>query len=156
MNRVCSDCKEEFPATKEYFNLRSNGKPKAYCKPCDNTRTRAYFRKMKEERPEQYRKKLDQGNKWKTDNAKTYGRKHDLKKNYGITIEQYDEMLEAQSGVCAICQNQCSTGRRLAVDHCHEIGEIRGLLCSNCNQGIGKFKDSIKLLEAAIKYLESK
>lgn len=81
--------------------------------------------------------------------------------NYGITAAQYDAMLAAQGGGCAICTEQCSTGRRLAVDHDHSCcpGEktcgkcIRGLLCGACNQGIGKLRDSPRLLIAAASYL---
>jgi len=73
---------------------------------------------------------------------------------YGITIEQYGEMLEAQGGVCAICREPCPSGKNLAVDHCHETGAVRGLLCARCNSGIGQFLDSPDRLRAAIGYLE--
>ena len=76
-----------------------------------------------------------------------------LKKRFGITVDQYAEMLDKQQGSCAICRTECVTGKRLAVDHCHETGRIRGLLCFNCNIGLGKFKDSTKMLETAIAYL---
>src|ERR1043166_7904386 len=56
-----------------------------------------------------------------------------LKTFYGMTLEQYDAILAEQSGVCAICTQKCSTGRRLAVDHDHIAKIIRGLLCANCN-----------------------
>jgi len=55
--------------------------------------------------------------------------------------------------VCDICENPCLSGKSLAIDHCHESNKIRGLLCMNCNQGLGKFKDSPKLLQKAIEYL---
>ena len=77
-------------------------------------------------------------------------------KKFGITLGDYDRMLDEQQGVCAICQTECSTGNRLAVDHCHETGEVRGLLCSNCNLGLGKLKDSVKSLQRAIDYLQRK
>jgi len=83
-------------------------------------------------------------------------RGRDLKKNFNISIEEYNQLLKEQNGVCAICQNECPTGRSLAVDHNHESNEIRGLLCTNCNHGLGKFKDSTKLLATAIKYLEGR
>lgn len=59
-------------------------------------------------------------------------RKHWLRKAYGLTPEQYDDMLRAQGGVCAICKKP-PKGNRLHVDHCHETGRIRGLLCVSCN-----------------------
>lgn len=61
-------------------------------------------------------------------------REYELRNRYGITPEDYDRMLEEQGGVCAICEGACPTGRRLAVDHDHETGRVRGLLCVNCNQ----------------------
>ncbi len=56
-------------------------------------------------------------------------------KLYGITLEQYEEMLEAQGGVCKICGDPPPTGRKkyLSVDHCHQTGRVRGLLCTQCN-----------------------
>lgn len=74
-------------------------------------------------------------------------------RQYGITLEQYDEMLVAQNGVCAICREECKSGRRLSVDHCHETGKVRGLLCGNCNQGIGRFGHSPERLSAALAFL---
>jgi hypothetical protein len=80
-------------------------------------------------------------------------RRHYLKKKYGITDETYAEMLESQGGRCAICARGCR--RRLAVDHCHATGRVRGLLCASCNLGIGKFGDSPELLLAAAIYVEA-
>jgi len=72
---------------------------------------------------------------------------------YGITIEEYDVMLKRQNYVCAICQNKCSTGKRLAVDHDHDTKKVRGLLCRKCNRGLGHFR-SVEDLRKAILYLE--
>jgi hypothetical protein len=77
-----------------------------------------------------------------------------MRRQYGITLEQYDEMLEEQNYRCAICNNEDEVeGRRLAIDHCHTTGVVRGLLCGKCNRGIGLFYDSRELLERAINYL---
>lgn len=84
--------------------------------------------------------------------ARHESRRDSLKKNYGITIAQYDAMNAAQSGVCAICSNP-PVRRRLDVDHCHSTGVIRGLLCEHCNKALGLFRDSINKLSSAIKYL---
>lgn len=77
-----------------------------------------------------------------------------LKQLYGITVDEYEEMLKQQRGVCAICSQIDGSGRRLAVDHCHTTGKIRGLLCTACNIALGKLKDSPELLANAIKYLQ--
>lgn len=72
---------------------------------------------------------------------------------YGITVEQYGVMFEAQGGVCAICGR--GPGKKaLHVDHNHETGEVRGLLCSNCNTAIGLLGESLASLEKAMAYLK--
>jgi hypothetical protein len=79
-------------------------------------------------------------------------------KNAGIkdmTYERYLQMLESQKSCCAICgAHQDKFKRKLCVDHNHETGEARGLLCDACNGGIGRLKDSTQMLEKAIKYLK--
>lgn len=77
----------------------------------------------------------------------------------GLTLQQYESMLEAQGGFCAICgqveSDETGSGRskRLAIDHDHTTGEVRGLLCSNCNKGLGNFQDDLGILESAYVYL---
>ncbi|HAM41948.1 MAG TPA: hypothetical protein DCP69_11645 [Candidatus Omnitrophica bacterium] len=78
-------------------------------------------------------------------------RRH-LAKLYGISMEEYDRWLEAQNGRCAICEAEPSR-RMLAVDHDHETGKIRGLLCTRCNVAIGGLNDNPALLRKAIVYL---
>lgn len=73
---------------------------------------------------------------------------------YGITLEQYHQMLADQNYRCAICgQEDEVEGRKLAIDHCHTTGKVRGLLCGKCNRGLGLFYDNSKLLQNAISYL---
>lgn len=77
-----------------------------------------------------------------------------LKRLYGITLEEYNILLEAQNSKCAICKINASEFKKdLAVDHCHTTGAVRGLLCTKCNPGLGYFQDSTELLKAAIEYL---
>ena len=78
---------------------------------------------------------------------------------YGLTISDYDRMFAEQGGVCKICGrppdlNGHPNQRYLSVDHAHTTNAVRGLLCSNCNHGIGKFKDSPDLLIRAALYLD--
>lgn len=70
-----------------------------------------------------------------------------------MTLKQYDEMFEKQSGVCKICGDINKSGRRLCVDHDHKTGKIRGLLCCACNSLIGYAKDDLLILKSAINYL---
>lgn len=80
-------------------------------------------------------------------------------KKYGLTIEQYDALVVAQNGVCAICGGTTAIDKwnsglkNLQVDHCHDTGTVRGLLCFHCNTGLGHFRDNSDLLRKAIDYL---
>ena len=78
-----------------------------------------------------------------------------LRNKYGLTPEQFHSMLAAQDGVCSICKQPDKQGIRLAVDHNHDTGEVRGLLCGNCNKAIGLMRDSPAILFRAIEYLNS-
>lgn len=83
-------------------------------------------------------------------------RKWWLKTYYGLTVEDYENLLDKQKGRCAICSTDDPGGRwkTFAVDHCHETKKIRGLLCLFCNTALGKFKDSSELLRRAADYLD--
>jgi hypothetical protein len=89
-----------------------------------------------------------------------YFKSRDLKKKFGITIEDYNKLFKNQNGLCAICnkseisKHQSGTIRTLSVDHNHETGKVRGLLCSTCNRAIGLLKDNSILLLKASNYLE--
>jgi hypothetical protein len=74
-------------------------------------------------------------------------------RSYGISTEQYEQMLIDQNGVCYICNKKPSNKRALDIDHDHDTGKVRGLLCSNHNRAIGLFNDNINLLARAIEYL---
>jgi hypothetical protein len=77
-------------------------------------------------------------------------------KRYGITGEQYDQIYEAQGRACAICRTSTGASKRLAVDHNHETGEVRGLLCGKCNHRLlGAAHDTTDILKRAIEYLEN-
>jgi hypothetical protein len=73
-----------------------------------------------------------------------------LMRNYGLTVDDFNEMARLQSGCCAICG---SAERQLVVDHCHESGHVRALLCNNCNTGLGMFGDNVDMLISAVAYL---
>lgn len=95
-----------------------------------------------------------------TINTKRYGQRRTRKLEYGegrvippdLIAAEYDRLFELQGGVCAVCKTS-PHGKRLAVDHCHDTGRIRGLLCSNCNLGIGLLGDTAKALSLALDYL---
>lgn len=90
-------------------------------------------------------------------------RKENLLRRYGITLDQYHEMDIEQDGRCFICKKKeesisYKNGKfqKLAVDHNHETGKVRGLLCFSCNRALGYFKDNKELLISALLYLEEK
>jgi hypothetical protein len=95
------------------------------------------------------------------DRNKKRSREKHIRNKYGLTMEQYDVILLSQQGVCAICgepETALDSGgnvRNLAIDHNHETGKIRGLLCNRCNYVLGFSKDSVDILNSMIKYLET-
>lgn len=83
-----------------------------------------------------------------------------LRREYGITLVEYEAMVESQSNTCKICGESETRTRAgvivsLSVDHCHETGEVRGLLCSNCNVAIGLLKHEPRLIHSALTYLSA-
>ena len=89
--------------------------------------------------------------------AETYNliRDYLLKKKYGITSEEYDRMLTEQNYSCYIChKHEDKLDRSLAVDHCHETGKVRGLLCGNCNRFLGQINDNIDTASRLLEYLK--
>lgn len=78
-----------------------------------------------------------------------------LKRKYGITIEQYDDLYAEQGGTCAICCAPPDGEERLAVDHCHDTGAVRGLVHRTCNTAIGLLRDDPELLTRAAEYLRA-
>ncbi len=99
---------------------------------------REYIRRARQERPNEFHQR---------DRARA------LKQNYGLTVEDYNERLTAQGGVCAIC-GKTEKGY-LRVDHDHATGRVRGLLCNYCNVALGQVQDNIATLENMISYLRS-
>ena len=124
----CKKCSDNLPLDNFYFNKNGKYKKQNVCKKCMNI----------------YDYKTDKNSK--------------LKRAYGITFDEYEELLSKQNKKCAICGidnngKYRNKPRAFAVDHCHTTGKIRGLLCSDCNTGIGLLKDNINFLQSAIKYL---
>ena len=84
----------------------------------------------------------------------TYGKK--LERTFGITIMEYDQMLILQNNKCLLCErDRKSFNKNFAVDHCHNTGKVRGLLCQQCNVALGMFDDNPELIRKAADYVES-
>lgn len=101
----------------------------------------------------------DAGNAWQRDHpeeAARHKRNHHLLMKFGITADEADALLAEQGGVCPICREEISDARGYEphIDHDHETGQVRGILCFLCNAGLGQFRDNPDRLRAAIVYLE--
>jgi hypothetical protein len=143
----CSICKKE-----KDLDLFSRDKYKkdgrqAECKDCNAE----YYDKNKKRYHEAYRKRyLANTEEFLKNNA---NRKY--KHRYGITTEAKEKMIFEQDGKCLICQNAFQDTKDQNVDHNHETKKVRGILCNNCNKGLGLFQDNFELLVSASKYLLS-
>lgn len=111
-----------------------------------SVKARAYYQRRWEQDPERERSKLRQYRKEQDPQRRANTRRQWL---YGITAEQYNEMVENQASRCALC---CKDDE-LVVDHCHAEGHVRRLLCRNCNTGLGMFKDNPHVMERAAQYV---
>jgi hypothetical protein len=174
--KVCTKCGIEKEISE--FHKQKAGKfgvqPK--CKLCDKKYSETYYKSHIEERnvynelnkdyKKEYDRKRNIKNREKNKNQRLLfpekTRNTQLKSKYGITLEQYQLMFKEQNGVCAICgQPEVAIDKRtniiklLAVDHDHQTGKVRGLLCQKCNHGIGNFNDNQVNLQLAIQYLNN-
>lgn len=126
---LCKGCSIEYEENNFYLNKTGYYHP--FCKSCNTIRTR----------------------EWRRNNTeKHYLNK--LKEKFKLTKEDYFILVEKQGYVCAIC-NQEESNRRLSVDHCHDTGKIRGLLCRSCNLAIGYFNDDVDVMKQAIIYINN-
>jgi hypothetical protein len=126
-HKRCPDCVQVKPLDDFPRNKGARDGRGGYCKPCHNLRTRESAQRL-------------------------YGggRNYHLKARYGITAAEYDAMLTQQDGLCALCRERPAEH----VDHDHTFGNVRGLLCSCCNQGLGNFRDDLAHVRGAVDYLE--
>lgn len=131
----CPDCKESLKRDSFNKDRTQYDGLCSYCKKCKRTRSKKY----RADRSEHY---------------KNYEFVRGLRRNYNMTLEDYERIYKEQDGKCAICdKREEEFKRKLHVDHDHKTGFIRGLLCTKCNPGLGYFEDSIEKLELAITYL---
>lgn len=147
--KTCPRCNETKTTDKFHKRARSTDGLHIYCKQCrkelwaESPTGKEYGRRY-------YRKRIAAD--------RFYNRKQKRLLRYGITDDQFLALYDEQNGLCAIC-NQPETSiiygqpKTLAIDHDHQSGKVRGLLCSNCNNGLGRFMDDISRLEKAAEYL---
>jgi hypothetical protein len=137
--KTCPQCRLELPRATAY-RTRPNGFTRSWCLKCEAAQ-QARVRGGRPPNPREQRQ----------------NRAAQFKRKYGLTLDEYEEMLASQSGGCAICRrtDPGTINRKfLYVDHVHSTGEVRGILCARCNTGIGMFLDDPTLLLAAVSYLD--
>lgn len=145
--KSCTSCGRRKKLSTGFY--RHKDTPDGYytkCKDCHKIRVKAWATKN----PELLAAKA---RKWREANKEKLRRQRqarDLEKKYGLTAAQYDALVAGCSGCCQICGK---TPKRLVVDHCHDTGAVRGLLCSVCNIGLGMLCDDVAVLRNAVKYL---
>jgi len=155
----CKHCGIEKPVDDFYTDRKAKDGRRPECKACNLARRRAKYAedprpyidrvmKWQRENPERVREYLARFNA--SGKRKQSNRKSHLKRKYGLTPEAFDEMLAMQGGGCAICGKPNPDN----VDHDHVTGRVRGILCWNCNVGVGQFEDDIERLITATAYLD--
>lgn len=158
----CARCQEEKQESDFHKAKDKKDGLHSYCKRCNRAQARSWATSNKErkakssraweeankEHIDAWRKKYRASNK---DRLAKYDRQYQIKRKYSITLEEYNQILDEQNGVCAICKKEGAP--YLHVDHAHDTGVIRGLLCRKCNSGLGFFNDDMDLLQKAAEYL---
>lgn len=156
LDKKCSICEQIKPLNQ--FGRRKAAKWRneninSQCKQCERERKNEYMREYRISNRDSIRIRDREYSK----NHPQRRRNSNLKRFYGIDNNEYDRMLIAQNYECKICKTKHeahSRESRLHIDHCHKSTKIRALLCTQCNKGLGHFRDSVEFLEIAIAYLK--
>jgi len=138
----CNKCLADLPLSMFHRESRNKDGRKYTCKTCQN----ADKRERRARNPE----KVAEENKRRRE-SRGPTRWERLSRLYNLSKEEYYSLLESQGNCCAICK---TVHKKYHVDHCHESGIVRGILCSKCNTGLGKFNDNPDMLMLAVRYLK--
>jgi hypothetical protein len=164
--KKCIKCGVEKPLSEYTFHNRNKGQHRNFCHDCEKTWISEYHKsshgkeKRKEwigknkEKIEEY-KRIYKQDVIKQERSRVYHRARWLKESFNMTVDDYMVMYEEQDGKCKICGSTQNGKKNFCVDHNHETGKVRGLLCHNCNVSVGLMKDDPDLLRQAADYLES-
>lgn len=147
MFKKCTRCKEYHMLGNFGVNKEGKLQLQSWCRYCQRQYLKNYA-----SQPEIRIKVLREAREYGRNN-KLRRRDRDLKNKYGISLEQYNDILNLQGGGCKLCGNKMKKDA-LNTDHCHETGRIRGILCWMCNTALGTLGDNIVGLEKAMKYLK--
>lgn len=165
--KTCGDCKLEKPTSE--FNTHY-GKPRSQCKVCHSRASGEWNSKNKEhrasyvknwhtsnvEKVRKHKRKYEENRTTKQiEERKNYLYWRHIRKAYGLTPETFKELLDKQNGVCALCKKPGRIGRngKFYVDHCHDTGRVRGLVCRPCNTSLDILGDTVEKMEIIMAYL---
>jgi Autographiviridae endonuclease VII len=160
--KTCRKCGETKPLDEFYAEKAGRDGRRTECKVCSKAAMAARYRANPDPARERARRWNRENRDRYDDRMRAYresgrkklsDRKSHLKRKYGLTVEQYDEVLAAQGGGCAICGRLPRDDISLHVDHCHLTNDVRGILCFRCNNALGDFDHDERLLRAAADYL---
>lgn len=168
MNKRCYRCGETKPLDLFHRSKDRKDGRTTKCKACSKIVGREY-RQSKPEHIKEVQDKWKIKNKHRTsgyskswrsrnpDKVKDQDRRNHLRTEYGLTVEQYDDMVALQEGRCLVCR-EIPMGKRgystLHVDHCHITGRVRGLLCGRCNTALGSLKESEEITQNLVRYIQ--
>lgn len=147
--KICTKCKQIGEFSKD--KTKKDGFH-SICKKCQKISTKQYLKNN----PDAHEKRKEVSRLWRANNkekSKIAITNATLRSKYGISLDQYNEMLKKQNFSCAVCFDK-PIKQRLHVDHCHATLKVRGLLCQACNTSIGKMKESPSLIRALANYVE--
>ena len=148
---LCKKCYQAKNARRWYENNSESVKKSTRAWSLANPEKKAESnRKWVKENPE---KDIESKKAWERRNPNKV-KEHNLSK-YGLTLELYEQLSGEQNNVCAVCKETCTTWPRLSVDHCHETGKVRGLLCSRCNLAVGQLRNNPTFARSLAEYLEA-
>lgn len=150
--KLCAQCGIEKPLD-QYYSSPSKRNMK-HCVSCNQGREQLYSKKRYASFTVEERAARVANHKVWREKNRGKARHWRLVRDYGIGIEEYRAMLKRQNGVCAICQVTRDTNYSLHVDHCHDTGKVRGLLCGSCNKMLGLARDDRARLARAAEYLD--
>lgn len=147
--KVCKRCGEEKSVDEFYKNYKSKSGVQyytSYCKSCGSEKHKERWSSMS----------IEDRRKWNAhqNSKKEYHKNYRLNSKYGLTLEQFDQMYEDQQGKCAICSVDVPTNK-ICVDHNHTTGQVRQLLCHNCNVILGHAFEDPTILMKCVEYLNA-
>ncbi len=162
MKKRCKKCGELKPLTGFYRDTAARDGHRPECKACTSARRKAWYAENREREiarvvawqqanPERF---AERQRRYREDGRRDYRTEH-LRRTFGLTQADYDALLAAQGGGCAICEDPPNEKISLHIDHDHGTGEIRGLLCVRCNNAIALLRESPDVMRRAIRYVSS-